>query len=65
VGYEALFRVRAVSGVRNSVDLDGVEAIGNNGAYAEHDTFTQYISIRTSGRGAWGLYNSGHSEIVK
>lgn len=64
VGFEAFFRVRAVSGVRNSIDLDGIETIGDNGAFVEHDVFTQYLSIRTSGRGAWGLYNNGRSEIV-
>jgi hypothetical protein len=64
VGYEAVFRVRAVSAVRNSIDLDGPETIGNNGAFVEHDVFTQYLSIRTSGHGSWGLYNGGKSEIV-
>lgn len=64
VGFETLFRVRAISGVRNSIDLDGPETIGDNGAFAEHDIFTQYLSIRTSGRGAWGLNNDGHIEKV-
>ena len=55
VGYEVFFRVRAVSGVRSSVELDGLEMIGANGAFVTHDSFTEYLTIRTSGRGAWGL----------
>ena len=55
VGYEVFFRVRAISGVRNSIELDGLETIGANGAFVTHDAFTEYLTIRTSGRGAWGL----------
>ena len=63
VGCEVFFRVRAVSGVRNSVELDGPETIGVNGAFVTHTTFTEHLSIRTSGRGAWGLV-PGHQALA-
>jgi hypothetical protein len=64
VGFEAFFRVRAISDIRNSIDLDGTEEAGNNSFGATHNVFNENLTIRTSGRGAWGLYNGGRSEIV-
>jgi len=64
VGFEAFFRVRAISDVRNSIDLDGAENASNQAIGTTHSAFTASLSIRTSGRGAWGLYNGGKSEIV-
>ncbi|MDR0905220.1 MAG: fibronectin type III domain-containing protein [Oscillospiraceae bacterium] len=64
VGFEAFFRVRAISDVRNSIDLDGTEEAGSGSFGNTHSSFNENLTIRTSGRGAWGLYNGGKSEIV-
>ena len=63
-GFETFFRVRAISDVRNSVDLDGSEDASTSAMGTTHSAFTQNLSIRTSGRGAWGQYKNGKSVVV-
>ena len=65
VGYEVFFRVRAITGLRNALELDGAEFIATAlGGTPSFFWFNDGLTARASGRGAWGLYNGGRSEIA-
>ena len=64
-GYEVFFRVRAISGVRNALELDGAEFIATAlGGTPSFFWFNDGLTARASGRGAWGLHDGGRSEVV-
>ena len=61
IGYETFVRVRAINNVRNAVDHDGVEI---SGIGRVHTDMTANLSIRSSGRGAWGQEDGGRGRLV-
>jgi len=65
VGYEVFFRVRAISGVRNAFEIDATEWVSTAMGGAK-TTFwlNDGLTARASGRGAWGLYDGGRSNII-
>jgi hypothetical protein len=65
-GFEVFIRVRAVSGVRNALEIDGVETIAMSiGDSPMFFWFNDGLTARSSGRGAWGLYDGGRSVIAR
>lgn len=64
-GYETFFRVRAINGLRNALELDAMESIATSlGASATFFWFNDGMSARASGRGAWGVYDGGRSTVI-
>jgi len=64
-GTECFFRVRAVNGLKNALELDGTEWIASSlGGSTSFFWFNDGLTARASGRGAWGLYNGGKSTLI-
>ena len=65
-GYEAFFRVRAISGLQNALEMDGAEFIATaTGGTPSFFWLNDGMTARASGRGAWGLYDGGKSTMVE
>ena len=65
-GTECFIRVRAVNNLRNALELDGTEWIASSlGGSTTFFWFSDGMTARASGRGAWGLYNGGKSLVIK
>ena len=64
-GTECFFRVRAVNGLKNALEMDGTESIAMSlGGSTTFFWFNDGLTARASGRGAWGLYDGGKSMII-
>ena len=66
VGFETFIRVRAINGIRNSLEVHATENVvfGMSLVDSFGVSLIGPMTARSSGRGAWGLYNNGRGFVI-